>query len=99
MQNPAVALTLWAQMARITFESQMVIALRVAGMMGIVQQSPTEPIRMVAEKQAAAAELLNAAFRAAQFGASAEGVMAAALKPYGRRTHANSRRLSRSARR
>jgi hypothetical protein len=49
---------------------------------------------MVAEKQAAATESLFAMAQAAGRGASAERVMAAALRPYGKRTRANSRRLS-----
>ena len=85
---------LWAQFARMTIEAQMVIGLRTAGMMGIMAQAPGEPSRMVAEKQAAATESLFAMAQAAGRGASAERVMSAALRPYGKRTRANSRRLS-----
>ena len=63
-------------------------------MMGMMAQAPGEPFRMVAEKQAAATESLFAMAQAAGRGASAERVMAAALRPYGKRTRANSRRLS-----
>ena len=85
---------LWAQFARMGIEAQMVIGLRTAGMMGMMAKAPGEPFRMVAEKQAAATESLFAMAQAAGRGASAERVMAAALRPYGKRTRANSRRLS-----
>ena len=81
----------WAQMARIAMDSQMVIGYRVAGMMG---KSPGEPFRMVAEKQAAASESMFAVAQAASRGASADRMMSAALRPYGKRTRANSRRLT-----
>lgn len=89
-------LYLWFQMGRIAFESQMVIAMRMAGMMGIVEQSPTEPFRMVAEKQAAATEAFHGVVRAASRGQGYDRMMAAALRPYSRRTSANSRRLTRA---
>ncbi|SET13369.1 antifreeze protein [Paracoccus homiensis] len=66
-----------------------------AGMMGVVAQSPGEPFRMVAEKQAAASESLFAMAQAASRGDSADRVMSAALRPYSKRTRANSRRLTR----
>jgi len=91
MQAP---LLLWQQMARMGWESQMVIALRMAGMMGLVQQDATEPQRMVIEKADAASEALHAALRAAGRGERADRIMAAALRPYRRRTRANMRRLS-----
>lgn len=94
MQTPFL---LWQQMARIAWESQMVIALRTAGMMGILQQDAHEPHRMVLEKADAATEAMHAALRAAGRGARADQVMAAALRPYGRRTKANVKRLSRSS--
>ena len=83
------------QFTQMAIEAQMVIGLRVAGMMGLMAQAPGEPFRMVAEKQAAASESLFAMASAAGKGASAERVMAAALRPYGKRTRANSRRLGR----
>lgn len=86
---------LWQQMAQMTFEAQMVIALRTAGMMGIVNQDAQEPQRMLVEKADAASEAMQAAIRAAGRGQRADQVMAAALKPYRRRTKANVRRLSR----
>lgn len=87
---------LWLRLARMTLEAQTVIALRTAGLMGLMAQAPGEPLRMVAEKQAAAAEAFFAVARAAGRGHGADRLFAAALRPYGRRTRANSRRLMRS---
>lgn len=88
-------LALWAQMARIGFESQLVIGMRLAGMMGLVSHAPSENLRMITEKVDAAQESLQASFRAATRGDSMEKVLSAALRPYATRTRANSRRLSR----
>ncbi|MBD9525478.1 MULTISPECIES: antibiotic ABC transporter [Paracoccus] len=89
--NPVL---LWQQMARIGWESQMVIAMRMAGMMGMVPQDAAEPTRMVAEKADAASEAMFAALKSAGRGDRADQVMAAALRPYRRRTKANVRRLT-----
>lgn len=86
---------LMLQLSRMAIESQMIIGIRLAGMMGFMAQAPGEPFRMVAEKQAAASESLFAMASAAGKGASAERVMSVGLRPYGKRTRANSRRLTR----
>ena len=88
---------LWQQMTHMVWESQMVIALRTAGMMGILRQDAEEPQRMVIEKANAATEAMHAALRAAGRGERADKVMAAALRPYRRRTKANVKRLSRKS--
>ncbi|MDO5632594.1 MAG: antibiotic ABC transporter [Paracoccus sp. (in: a-proteobacteria)] len=93
--NPAAHLMLMAQMARIGFESQAVIAMRLAGMMGLTAQSPTEPLRMVTEKQQAVMESAQAAYHAIWRGEAPGEILSDALRPYGRRTRANSRRLYR----
>lgn len=96
--GPAVMLVpfaLWRQMNQIAWNSQMVIALRVAGMMGVLKQDAAEPQRMVQEKADAAGESMRAALRAAASGKRADHVMAAALRPYRRRASANARRLTR----
>ncbi|SIS83390.1 hypothetical protein [Paracoccus saliphilus] len=85
---------LWEQMTRLAMESQVVIGMRVAGMLGMVAQAPGEPFLMVAEKQAAASESLFAMAQAASRGASPDNVMSAALKPYSERAHENSYRLT-----
>lgn len=90
-------LLLWQQMSQMTWEAQMVIAFRTAGMMGVLSQDAHEPHRMVIEKADAAREAIHAAIRAASRGQRADQVMAAALRPYRRRTKANMRRLSRRA--
>lgn len=97
MFGPAAMLApfaLWQQMAEIAWESQTVIALRTAGMLGLVHQDANEPQRMVMEKADAAGEAMAAALRAASRGARADQVMKAALRPYRRRTKANAKRLT-----
>ncbi|MDO5641570.1 MAG: antibiotic ABC transporter [Paracoccus sp. (in: a-proteobacteria)] len=93
----AEATRLWAQVAQIAMESQMVIGLRMAGMMGLLPQHRRESQRMVMEKLDAAQEAGAAIFKAMTRGASADQVMAAALTPYGRRTRANARRLTKTS--
>ncbi|MGZ3215893.1 antibiotic ABC transporter [Paracoccus sp. T5] len=91
---PAAQVRLITQFSRMAIESQMVIGLRLAGMMGFMAQSPGEPFMMVAEKQAAVSESFFAMASAGMRGHSPERVMSAAMRPYGKRTRANSRRLS-----
>lgn len=91
MQAPFV---LWQQMTQMAWESQMVIAMRTAGMLGLVEQDSGETGRMVGEKADAASEAIHAALRAAGRGQRADQIMAAALRPYRRRTKANVKRLS-----
>jgi hypothetical protein len=90
-------LLLWRECAHIAWESHVVIALRTAGLMGVLRQDMTEPARMVIEKTDAATEAIHAALSAASRGQRADRIMAAALRPYRRRTRANLRRLSRKA--
>lgn len=81
------------ELARIGLESQTVIALRMAGLMGLWPTDTAELGRMVAEKPRVAAQALGAASRAAQGGAAPDAVVSAALRPIQRRTAANLRRL------
>lgn len=97
MSTLRAPMLLWQQMTQMAWEAQMVIAMRTAGMMGVVRQDMAEPQRMVMEKADAASEALSAALRAASSGQRADRVMAAALRPYRRRTRANMRRLSRKS--
>lgn len=85
---------LWLQMTQIMIESQVVIAIRVAGMMGLWPQAPSETTRMVTEKQDAMQLSVRAALRAASRGATADAVLSEALRPIGRRTRSNAKRLS-----
>ena len=91
---PAAQMRLATQFTRMAIEANMVIGLRMAGMMGLMAQAPGEPFRMVAEKQAAVSESLFAMAQAGMRGHSTERMLSAGLRPYGRRTRANSRRLS-----
>ena len=85
---------LWQQMTQVAWDSQMVIVLRTAGMMGLIRQDASEPQRMVVEKANAATEAMHAALRAASRGKRADEVMVAAIGPYRRRARANAKRLS-----
>ena len=87
-------MSLWAQMARMGIESQTVIAMRTAAMIGVLPQDPSENLRMFQEKSEAAGEAMVAAVRAAGRGAQVDQVMSAALRPYRRRTKANAKRLT-----
>ncbi|MFV0294224.1 MAG: antibiotic ABC transporter [Paracoccus sp. (in: a-proteobacteria)] len=95
----AEATRLWVQVAQIGLESQMVIGMRMAGLMGLLPHHEGESWRMVQEKVDAAQESGIAVTRAVFRGAPANQIVAAALRPYGQRTRANARRLSRAARR
>ncbi|MCF8512352.1 MAG: hypothetical protein K9G43_12960 [Rhodobacteraceae bacterium] len=81
---------------QIMAESQLVIALRVAGMAGILPMAEGETQRMLSEKLAAGKEAGQAALRAGWAGGSLPTIVMAAMKPVGRRTRANARRLSRN---
>lgn len=88
---------LWGDIARISFESQMVIGLRTAGIIGLVDSPRGETIRMITEKQDAALAAMRAATRAAMRGQGPNEILHAAIRPYGHRTHSNARRLMRAA--
>ena len=96
MMTPAYAppMKLWGDLMRMAIEAQFIMTLRTAGMMGVLPHGKNENLLMVTEKHDAVRESLGAAFRSAARGARADEVLAAALKPYGRRTRANARRLA-----
>jgi hypothetical protein len=81
------------EMMQMAAEAQAVIAMRTAGMMGLWATNPAEMDRMVAEKTAAAAASMKAVQRATMAGKSPTDVMRAGLKPIGRKTAANAKRL------
>ncbi len=97
MLNPVydatVGLRLWTDMVRIGLESQFVVGMRLAGMMGLMPHAAAENARMVTEKSDAACEAIGAALAQVSRGARLDQIMAAALKPYGQRTRANALRL------
>ena len=82
----------WAW-SRLMAETQMVMTLRIMGMAGVWPVAPGENNRMVFEKAPAFARAQLAMTRAAMRGARPDQIVAAGLKPLGRRTGANSRRL------
>lgn len=86
-----VGLELW----RIGMEAQAVITMRTLGMMGMWATRPQEVARMIREKPEAAAAAWFAASRAAMGGGGTEAVVRAALRPLGRKTGSNMRRLAR----
>lgn len=83
-------------MATMLAEAQAVIALRLAGLAGLWTLAPGETARMVTEKQQAFAEAALAVSAAAIEGRPHERLVDAAIRPLGRRTRANARRLGRA---
>lgn len=93
MKNVFAPWYLGVEMMQMAAEAQAVIAMRTAGMMGLWATKPSEMDRMVAEKTAAITDAMQAAQRAALAGESPADVMRAGLKPIGRKTAANAKRL------
>lgn len=91
----APSMRLWGDLMRMGIEAQFIMTLRTAGMLGMLPHGKDENRLMVTEKADACRESLSAAFRSAARGARADQILAAALKPYGRRTRANAKRLAR----
>lgn len=100
MINPtfdiASGMRLWTDFIRMGAEAQLVMGMRMAGMMGMLPHHSAENMRMVTEKGDAARESISAALTQVARGARPDQVMAAALKPYGKRTRANASRLYRA---
>ena len=90
----ARSMKLLGDVMRMGIEAQFIMTLRTAGMMGMLPHGKDENRLMVTEKTDAVRESFSAAFRSAARGARADQVLAAALKPYGRRTRANAKRLA-----
>lgn len=85
----------WAW-SRLMVETQTVMTLRLMGMVGFWPVSPGENDRMVFEKGPAFARAQVAMTKAALKGARPDEIFAAGIRPLGRRTGANSRRLLRA---
>ena len=85
------------QTGKMLMEAQLVVVLRLLRMFGALPSIPGENVRMYTEKQAAFTEAGMAATRAALSGKPPMHVYRAALRPVGRQTSANSRRLSRKS--
>ena len=86
------------QTARMMIEAQTVIGLRVMGMAGLMPAAKGENLRMVTEKQIAFADAWMAGTQAMLSGASPGQAYSRALRPIGRKTSANSKRLTRRRR-
>jgi hypothetical protein len=80
----------WMLMA----EAQAVIAMRMWGMAGLWNVTPSENSRMVSEKATALPQSALAASQAAMAGKRPDEVMTAAIRPLRRKTGANARRLT-----
>lgn len=85
--------------AQMLAEAQSVMAMRMLGMAGGWPVSPSEASRMVTEKGPAFFRAYGDATRALMKGKQAHEVAEAALKPIGRKTRSNAKRLSRRKRR
>ncbi|MEM7753308.1 MAG: antifreeze protein [Pseudomonadota bacterium] len=85
--------------AQMLAEAQTVVAFRVMGMAGGWPVSPSENARMVLEKGPAFIQAYGDAATAAMKGKRLDEIAEAALKPIGRRTRSNAKRLSRQRRR
>jgi hypothetical protein len=91
--HPVAAFRTGMALSLMMVEAQQVIALRLMGMAGVWAVAPGENSRMVSEKLPALAEAGQAAMLAAMTGGRPDQVAAAWVKPVGRRTRANARRL------
>lgn len=93
--NPLSCWHLSLEASQILAESQAVIGMRLAGMVGLWPVSAAETSQMVTEKLEAGAQAQRAALNTAFSGGSLTEIARAAMKPVGVRTKANVRRLTR----
>lgn len=93
MIDPFAPLRVALEAAQIGVDSSLVVAMRVAGMMGLWETDNGELTRMVAEKPYAAQESFWAAVTAAQRGEAPDRVMSAGMEPILVRTTGNVQRL------
>ncbi len=80
-------------------DANMVIGMRMLGMAGGWPVAPSENARMVHEKWPAFVDAGGAAISAAMKGKRPDQIADAALKPIGRKTRANAKRLAKRRRR
>ncbi len=80
--------------AKMLAEAQLIVSIRVAGMMGLTPLPKGETTRMVAEKTRAFTQAGVAAGQAAAMGKGPDAVARAALAPVARQTRANAKRLT-----
>jgi hypothetical protein len=93
--NPAEVIRLSIQTSLMLAEAQMVIGMRMMGMMGLWRVLPSENRRMSSEKLSAVGEVAIATSHALLTGKHPAHVAEAALKPIRRRTSSNVKRLAR----
>ncbi len=92
-------LRLQMRTAQMMMEAQTVVGMRMLGMAGVLPAAKGENERMVAEKQRAFAQSGLAAAKALMAGKSPAQAYGLALTPIGRTTRANSKRLTKPAKR
>jgi hypothetical protein len=93
--TPAQLMQLSIRTSVMLAEAQMVIGMRMLGMMGMWRVLPSENARMSSEKLLAVGEVTMASSRAVMSGQSPIKVAEAALKPIRRKTASNVKRLVR----
>ncbi|MFT3688153.1 antibiotic ABC transporter [Paenirhodobacter sp.] len=93
--DPVTPISIALQAARIGFEAQTVIAMRMAGMVGLWETPSSEMTRMVVEKAEAAVEAMEASAWAMMAGKTPDKVLKAGMTEIGRYTSRNMTRLSR----
>jgi|GEM_PF-179352 hypothetical protein len=94
LDAPADAMRTGLEFWTMLCEAQSVIAMRTLGQFGFWAVTPSENQRMVTEKSDVFLEAANAAFAAAQAGKRPDEVLSAAVKPLGRKTRSNMKRLT-----
>jgi hypothetical protein len=93
--TPAQMMKLSIQTSVMLAEAQMVIGMRMMGMMGLWRVLPSETTRMSSEKLEAISQAAVASSRAVLAGKAPAEVAAAALRPIRRKTASNVKRLAR----
>jgi hypothetical protein len=93
--TPAQLMQLSIQTGLMLAEAQMVIGMRMMGMMGMWRVLPSENARMSSEKLTAMGQSAMASSLAAMAGKPPVQIAEAALKPIRRHTSANVKRLGR----
>lgn len=93
--GPATFIALGYEFTRMMAEAQAVMTMRMMGMAGFWGMGRGEESRMVLEKQQAFAQAGLAMWKAALGGGQPQAVMRAGIRPLGRKTTGNVRRLSR----
>lgn len=93
--SPAEAMRLSIRTAMMMTEAQLVISMRILGMMGMWNIRPTENAKMVSEKIATAQKAGLAMQKTMLRGGSPAQVASAGLSPVARKTQSNVKRLAR----